>query len=163
MSLIISVYPVEVTVLPVTGAGDLDRGSLWCRGWTGAPRSCTGVPGTRGPAGRSCPWQPRLSRGDLALQVPAAFCCQRVNDRNRSEIPRQRTSSSSRRFACLEMGRGGAATNLSVLRCPRSCRTHCPGVAICCGPPGMTSPGVPSQPGPAAWDRTLTQRVPMLV
>lgn len=51
MSLVISVYPVEVTALPVTGAGDPGR---WCRGWAGAP-GLPGVPGTGDPAGQSCP------------------------------------------------------------------------------------------------------------
>lgn len=54
MSFIISVYPLEVTVLLVTGAGDTGRGLPWFRGWAGAPRSCTVLPGIRDPAGRSC-------------------------------------------------------------------------------------------------------------
>lgn len=46
MSFIISVYPLEVTVLLVTGAGDTGRGLPWFRGWAGAPRSCSVLPGT---------------------------------------------------------------------------------------------------------------------
>lgn len=37
MTLVISVYPVEVTVLPVTGAGDPGQDPSLCQGWAGAP------------------------------------------------------------------------------------------------------------------------------
>lgn len=78
MNLVISLYPVEVTVLPVTAAG-VPRGAgggLEPPGPAGMYRGLGTLRDGAVPDSPGCPF---------ALHVPAAFCCQRVNDRNRSE------------------------------------------------------------------------------